>query len=172
MFAEQPEERRFLSPEEELERVLKLARIGLFDRPFVAQAVQDSFGVDPTGYELADREVKVETWTCDSGHVHKDIALIETFRKAAGREPALSLKAALDRVAEESRTEPDGSLGLMNNALRAKYGHNQDGTLSKIFVMQQVYYTGGNLTGEYQRPEGQLPSWFEHRHCDVKPQHS
>jgi len=138
-----------LSRIEMLEKFLQDGRKVFADRR-LPDEIEQATGVAASKYKLVDRRVDVGGGTCDKGHFHKDILLIEVFKNAAEAvEPALSLDAALDQFKAEALVDPAGALGFAEptqgvGGMRPM----PDGTVQKLLLLRQAFETETSLVGQ------------------------
>jgi len=137
-----------LSATEMLDKFLQAGRQFLANGK-LPEEVEQATGVAASEYKLVDRRIQVGNGQCGKGHDHKDILLIEVFKKAAeGTEPELTLDAALDQFRAEALTEPAGSLGHAEPTQAIAGARPMpDGTVQKLLLLRQAFETELSLVG-------------------------
>lgn len=119
-----------------------------FPRPLVDMA-KEKMGIKLDELELANRELKIVEFICGEGHIHRQIALIETFGKAANPETSdLSLNLAMDRMRAIAVTVPPTALGrYQEDQCKTVMGFGDDGTVKRAFSISQVFDTKARVVG-------------------------
>lgn len=139
------------SPEEELDMLIEGVR-PLFEAPVSEVAADVSAqlpGIDVSSFTLASREVLAQDDACPSGHLHRDVSLVETFKAAAEGAEAPAVPT-LDEALADFKAKVSAPTGeqdtLFERNPQAGVAVAEDGqSFQRVLSLSDAYDTAANV---------------------------